>query len=879
MKDTKEGERLNAHYSEQKDWLKWGPYLSERQWGTVREDYSPNGDAWNYFPHDHARSRTYRWGEDGIAGISDRYCNICFGVTLWNGKDPILKERLFGLSGPRGNHGEDVKELYFYLENTPSHSYMKHLYKYSQNEFPYLKLVEENKKRGKDEQEYELLDTGIFDNNEYFDVVTEYAKADGEDLLIKISISNRGPKVAPVYLLPTLWIRNFWSYGGMDEKPLIKKAKGKEPSFVSIKHSYVGDYQLYFEKPSKLLFTENETNREKIFDDKNDHPFKKDLFHDAVVRNDYSLTNKKEEGTKFAPLYKLTLKAGERQTIKLRLTKETLGTPFDKNFEAVFSDRKKESQEFLNGITQKSSTEQREIQKQAFAGILWSKQYYNYDVEKWLKGDSIDMLPPERTHGRNSNWKTLRTHDILSMPDTWEYPWFAAWDSAFHCVTFAMIDPDFAKQQLLLFTKEWYMAPNGQIPAYEWNFSDVNPPVQAWAAIHIYQIEERSKGKGDLKFLKRMFNKLALNFTWWVNRADRFNKNIFEGGFLGLDNIGVFDRSSGVPGGGILEQIDGTSWMALYCLNMLEIALEIAIKDDAFEDMAIKYFGHFVFIAEALNKLREGALGSWDEKEGFFYDTLVLPDGTSLPIKVRSISGLLSLAAVLNIRKETLDKLPRFRGSMEWFRKYRKENAMYQVMEEYSPNKDVLLSLVPRKRMTVLMNSILSESEFLGSHGIRSLSKVHEKPYTIQIDGTTYGIEYEPAESQTNLFGGNSNWRGPIWMPMNYLFIGTFKEYHNYFEEDLKFQFPSGSGNYLNLKQIGFEISKRLIAMFEKDKDGNRPINALHQEKYTDEHFKELILFYEYFDGNNGRGVGASHQTGWTALVANLIEEINRAKK
>ncbi|WP_273273040.1 MGH1-like glycoside hydrolase domain-containing protein [Maribacter polysiphoniae] len=874
---SKEQKRLKEHYSKDKDWLKWGPYLSERQWGTVREDYSSNGDAWNYLPHDHARSRTYRWGEDGIAGISDRYCNICFGVTLWNGKDSILKERLFGLSGPRGNHGEDVKELYYYLENTPSHSYMKHLYKYPQNEFPYGKLVEENKIRGKAEHEYELLDTGIFDNNEYFDVVTEYAKADTEDLLIKISISNRGPKTAPVYLLPTLWIRNFWSFIDMDEKPIIKK--DKEASSVSIRHPYVGDYTLYFERPSKVLFTENETNREKIFNEKNDHPYKKDLFHDAVIQNDYSLAEKKSEGTKCSPLYELKLKAGETRTIKLRLTKEHLPAPFDNSFEAVFSNRKEESQEFLNNVTQKSSKEQREIQKQAFAGLLWSKQYYNYEVEKWLNTDSDDKPAPERTHGRNSNWKTLRTHDILSMPDAWEYPWFAAWDSAFHCVSFAMIDPDFAKKQLLLFTKEWFMAPNGQIPAYEWNFSDVNPPVQAWAAIHIYQIEQRDTGKGDLKFLKRMFNKLALNFTWWINRVDRFDKNIFEGGFLGLDNIGVFDRSGGIPGGGILEQVDGTSWMALYCLNMLEIALEIAIEDDTFEDMAIKYFGHFVFIAEALNKLKEGAPGSWDEKEGFFYDTLILPDGQSIPIKVRSISGLLSLAAVLNIRKETLDKLPRFRASIEWFRKYRVENAMYQVVEEYATDKDVLLSLVPRKRMDILIKSMLNESEFLGIHGIRSLSKGHEKPYNIEIDGTNYGISYEPAESQTDLFGGNSNWRGPIWMAMNYLFIGTFKEYHNYFEDNLKYQFPSGSGNYLNLKKIGFEISKRLIAMFDKDKDGNRPIHALHKEKYIDEHFKDLILFYEYFDGNNGRGVGASHQTGWTALVANLIEEINRNKK
>jgi hypothetical protein len=878
MSTTKERERLKEHYSRQKDWLEWGPYLSERQWGTVREDYSPNGDAWRYLSHDHSRSRAYRWGEDGIAGISDRYCNICFGVTLWNGKDPILKERLFGLSGPKGNHGEDVKELYYYLDNTPSHAYMKHLYKYPQNKFPYEELVEENKKRGKHEPEYELLDTGIFDNNEYFDVFTEYAKVDGEDLLIKISITNRGAETAPVYLLPTLWLRNLWSYGGIKEKPVIEKGNGAWEYSVSVKHRFVGDYHLYFEKPSKFLFTENETNREKIFGEKNDHPYKKDLFHNAVINNDYSLAEKKEAGTKFAPLYELDIEAGETKIIKLRLSKASLNTPFDENFDTVFIDRQQESKAFLNEVTKKSTDTQREIQKQAFAGLLWTKQYYNYDVEKWLTGDSNVELPPERAHIRNSHWKTLRTHDILSMPDAWEYPWFAAWDSAFHCVTFAMIDPDFAKHQLLLFTKEWFMAPNGQIPAYEWNFSDVNPPVQAWAAIQIYQIEQRATGKGDLDFLKRMFNKLALNFTWWVNRVDSSNKNIFEGGFLGLDNIGVFDRSNDVPGGGVLEQVDGTSWMALYCLNMLEIALKISMEDPTFEDMAIKYFGHFVFIAEALNKLREDEPGSWDEQEGFFYDTLILPDGRHIPIKVRSISGLLSLAAVLNIRKATLDKLPNFRRSMEWFRKYRMENAKYQVIEEYSEDKDVLLSLVPRKRMNILMNTILSESEFLGKHGIRSLSKMHQSPYAIQINGNSYSIGYEPAESQTHLFGGNSNWRGPIWLPMNYLFISTFKEYHNHFEDDLKYPFPSGSDNYLNMKEIGFEISERLIAIFEKDKDGNRPVNALHQQTYADEHFKDLILFYEYFDGNNGRGAGASHQTGWTALVANLIEEINRAK-
>jgi hypothetical protein len=874
--NTKEQQRLDEHYSKKKDWLKWGPYLSERQWGTVREDYSANGDAWNYFPHDHARSRTYRWGEDGLAGISDRYCNICFAVALWNGKDPILKERLYGLTGPEGNHGEDVKELYYYLENTPSHSYMKQLYKYPQNEFPYTRLSEENRKRGKEDREFELLDTGIFDNNEYFDVFTEYAKADEEDILIKISIANRGPKTAPVTLLPTLWIRNFWSFIGMPEKPVIKRDGKKDASHVSIAHTYVGKYNLYFDTPERMLFTQNETNTERVFNGSNDHPFKKDLFHKAVMEGDYSLAEKNQEGTKFAPLYQMDIGAGETKTVRLRLTAASLASPFDESFESVFSERIEESRSFLESITEKSSEEQREIQKQAFAGLLWTKQYYNYEVEQWLQGDSGTSPPEERWYGRNSGWKTLRNHDILSMPDAWEYPWFAAWDSAFHCVTFSMVDHEFAKKQLLLFTKEWYMAANGQIPAYEWNFSDVNPPVQAWAAIQIYQMEQRKTGKGDIKFLKRMFNKLALNFTWWVNREDSLNNNVFEGGFLGLDNIGVFDRSNEIPGGGILEQVDGTSWMALYCLNMLEMALEIAMDDDTFEDMCLKYFGHFVFIAEALNKISQHSSGSWDEREGFFYDKLIMPDGESIPIKVRSISGLLSLTAVLNIRKEHLQKLPRFKSSMEWYRKYRTETHKYQVIEEYAPDKDLLLSLVPRERLKILMQSMLNESEFLGDHGIRSLSKAHENPYNIEIDGATYCIEYEPAESTTDMFGGNSNWRGPIWMPMNYLFISTLKEYHNYFEDDLKFPYPSGSDNHLNLKEIAFEISKRLIAIFKKDRNGNRPVNALHQKKYTDECFKNLILFYEYFDGNNGRGVGAAHQTGWTALVANLIEEINR---
>ena len=874
---TKEKIRLEENYAKKKDWLHWGPYLSERQWGTVREDYSPSGSAWEYFPHDHARSRTYRWGEDGIAGISDRYCNICFGISLWNGRDDILKERLFGLTGPEGNHGEDVKELYYYLENTPTHSYMKYLYKYPQNKFPYDQLISENIKRGKSDLEFELLDTGIFDNNEYFDVLTEYAKADSEDILIKITISNRSEKQAELYLLPTLWIRNYWSFIEMPQKPLIEKQIQHTDPYVSINHPYVGDYNFYFETANELLFTENETNLEKVFGVGNDHPFKKDLFHNAVINKDFSLATQHVKGTKFSPLYSLNLQAGASVSVKLRLANSGLDSPFDNNFDSIFRQRVRESSQFYDSIFNKTKGNQlATIQKQAFAGLLWSKQYYNYDVETWLEGDPKEPAPPpERLKGRNSNWKTLRNHDVISMPDIWEYPWYAAWDVVFHTITYALIDPDFAKEQLLLFTKEWYMAPNGQIPAYEWSFSDVNPPVQAWAAMQVFKIERERNGTGDIKFLKRMFNKLALNFTWWVNRLDNYENNVFEGGFLGLDNIGVFDRSHNIPGGGTLEQVDGTSWMALYCLNMLEISLEIAMKDDAYEDMATKYFGHFVFIAEALNKRSREFVGTWDEEEGFFYDKLVFPDGTYFPIKIRSIAGLLSLAAVLCIKKETLEQLQKFRRSVVWFRKYRKDNLKYPVIHDFADGDDLLLSLVPKDRMKILMNSFLNEKEFLSAYGIRSLSKIHEVPYNITIAGKKYSINYEPAESTTPLFGGNSNWRGPIWMPINYLFIQSLREYYNYAGDSLKFDYPTGSNNLIDLKQISIDISRRLIKIFADDAAGNKPVHALHARKYQDEYFKDLNLFYEYFDGDTGRGVGASHQTGWTALIANLIEQIS----
>lgn len=873
MKDP-EKERLSQHQSEEKDWLKWGPYLSERQWGTVREDYSANGDAWNYFPHDHARSRAFRWGEDGIAGISDRYSNMCFSIALWNGQDDILKERLFGLTGPQGNHGEDVKELYYYLENTPSHSYMKYLYKYSQKKYPYDQLIEENKKRSREDLEFELLDSGIFDHNTYFDVSTEYAKGDETDILIKITITNRNSKPAPISLLPQMIMRNHWTFKEMTKKPIITKKGSKTNTYVHIDHPYVGQYNLYFQKADKLLFTENETNREKVYKEKNQHPFKKDLFHTAVCTNDFELATKNNSGTKFAPLYQQILKGGESKTFQLRLTEENLKEPFA-DFDSIFKKRQKECAQFYNDIAPKASKDRKAILKQAFSGLLWTKQYYNYEVEKWLNGDSKNSQPPkERFIGRNANWKTLRNHDILSMPDAWEYPWYAAWDSAFHCVSFASIDPDFAKEQLLLFTKEWYMSPNGQIPAYEWNFSDVNPPVQAWSALQIYKIDKSKTGEGDIKFLKRMFNKLSLNFNWWVNRLDRNDNNVFQGGFLGLDNIGVFDRSHGIPGGGFLDQVDGTAWMAMYSLNMLEMSLRIAEHDDSYEDMATKYFGHFVFIAEALNKMDTDKANTWDDEEGFFYDRLILPDGRSTTIKVRSIAGMLSLAAVLTIKKSVLDKFPKFKASILWFQKYRAENLKYEVIQQFKDGDDLLLSLVPKDRMQKLVSALLDEKEFLSAYGIRSLSKIHQKPYQIHIDGVEYSINYEPAESTVSLFGGNSNWRGPIWMPMNYLFIKALREYQTYSGNDFLFEFPTGSTKLLNLKQVSDALSNRLIHLFEKDSEGNRPINKNYEKFYQDQNFKDLVLFYEYFHGENGRGLGASHQTGWTALVANLIEEL-----
>lgn len=859
-------------------WRKWGPYLSERQWGTVREDYSEYGNAWDYFPHDHARSRVYRWGEDGIAGISDDMLRICFAIALWNGKDPILKERLFGLTGNEGNHGEDVKELYYYLDNTPSHAYMKHLYKYPQAEYPYANLVNTNRYRSKFEAEYELLDTGVLKDNKYFDVFTEYAKVDTEDLCIRITMHNRGSEAAYIAVLPTLWCRNLWSFGLMDNKPSITlKQSGEGYGEVEVVHNETGTYHLYFETPVRTLFTENETNRQRLYNIPNSSPYVKDAFTTAIQQQQFDWLEEKKEGTKFAPMYEYQVGAQSSVTVKLRLSKQALQqVTFGNEFDEVFDKRIKEADEFYNSVTKANNTDLLNIQRQAFAGMLWSKQYFNIDIPKWLNGDKGQPAPPEaRKAGRNHQWHSLNNEDIISMPDKWEYPWYAAWDLAFHCVPLAMIDAQFAKEQLILFLREWYMHPNGQLPAYEWAFGDVNPPVHAWSCMQVYKIEKAATGKGDINFLEKAFQKLLINFTWWVNRKDHKGNNVFEGGFLGLDNIGVFDRSSAIPGGGILEQADGTSWMAMYCLNMLEMALEISQYNSNYEDVTTKFFEHFVYIAESLNRIGENWTGSWDDEEGFFYDVLALPGERYIPLKVRSLVGLTTLFAVLVLKKDLLEKVPDFHKRLKWFQQYRQDNGHCLVIEELKGHDDILLSLVPRERLEKLLKPLLDEKEFLSKGGIRSISKLHETPYVVNIEGQQFGLDYQPAEGNTSLFGGNSNWRGPVWMPMNYLIVQALQRYCDYFKGNCKAEFPTGSGNKLTLSEISVEISKRLVSTFAMDSSGKRPVNGNESIYQTDVHFKNLVLFYEYFHGDTARGVGASHQTGWTGVVAELINRIS----
>jgi len=867
--DNAEIKRLQENAKREVPLEKWGPYLTERQWGTVREDYSKNGDAWNYFPHDDARSRVYRWGEDGLGGISDINQQLCFALALWNGKDPILKERLFGLSNPQGNHGEDVKELYYYLDNLPTHYYMKYLYKYPQAAFPYDNLVEENKKRGKLEPEYELLDTGIFNEDKYFDVFIEYAKENSDDVFIKIEIVNRANEKAPITVLPTLWFYNSWQYAGNEGKPGISYLSEQA---VKAQHKSLGNYYFYFQSANAVLFTENETNFEKLFDRPNKSEFVKDAFHEAIIHGtDLQKLKDKKEGTKCSPVYYFEIEPKQSKLIYLRLCNKKLANCFHKNFEQIFEKRKKEADDFYENIHPANCTQdQKDIQRQAFAGLLWNKQYYHYDVERWIStSDGITPDSEEREEGRNHEWKYLKNQDVLSMPDNWEYPWYASWDMAFHCITMALIDPLFAKHQLTLLMREWYMNPQGQLPAYEWNFSDVNPPVHAFAALQVYKTEERLYGKKDLVFLKSIFQKLIINFTWWVNRKDANGNNIFEGGFLGLDNIGLFNRSEILPGNVLLEQTDGTSWMGMYALDMMNIALEIALNDISFEDTATKFYEHFVMIAEALNEL-----GLWDDKDKFFYDVLSLNKSDAFPLRIRSIVGLSPLFAVTVIEKEVFDALPDFTKRMKWFQNYRKTNNLYLPSEQRKSFEGVLLALVDQERLKDLFAKLLDESEFLSEGGIRALSKFYETPYTIDFEGHTYSIQYDPGDSTSNMFGGNSNWRGPVWIPINYLFINAFRTFGYFYEDDLKVECPVGSGNYCNLTHVGKDISARLLHIFEKNEKNERLTNGYYNWFYQKEENTGLVLFHEYFHGDNLRGLGASHQTGWTALVANLIMDL-----
>ncbi len=871
-KISAEDKRLAENAAHAVFWKKWGPYVSERQWGTVREDYSANGDAWTYFPHDHSRSRAYRWGEDGLAGISDIDQNLCFCLCLWNGRDPILKERLFGLNSREGNHGEDVKELYYYLDNTPTHSYMKYLYKYPQAAFPYRDLVETNGRRTRLDPEYELMDTGVFDGERYFDVFIEYAKAGPEDILIRISVLNRAPDRAAITMLPTLWFRNTWSFG-TSMRPVIRLDETESRwTALDCEHGTLGAYRLCGERSDAALFTENETNRERLFRVPNPSPFVKDLFHDVVVRRGGAMPGERKHGTKSALLYRRELAGGEAALIRLRLGRKGGGEPFGAEFDDVFARRIAEADEFYAQFLPPNPVgDITAVQRQAFAGLLWNKQYYNYEVETWLRGDPGQPVPPEsRKQGRNSDWKYLFNRDVISLPDKWEYPWYASWDLAFHCVPFALIDADYAKKQLILFHREWYMQPNGQLPAYEWNFDDVNPPVHAWAALKVYQIEKERTGRGDLLFLKRMFLKLELNFTWWVNRKDSEGNNIFQGGFLGLDNIGAFDRSKPLPGGGHVEQADGTSWMAMYALSMMDMSLEIAREDDAYEDVASKFYEHFVHIAESLNEI--GEQGLWDEDDGFYYDALHLPGGRTIPLRVRSLVGLTSVLAVAVIERGVLDRMKGFRKRMEWFVENREGLDRCAAFEGVREGGDVLLSLVPRDRLVRILSRMLDESEFLAPGGIRSISRHHrDDPFVLRADGEEYRVDYEPGESRTALFGGNSNWRGPVWVPLNYLFIEALRKYHRYFGGSFTVEYPTGSGEILDLGEVAVRLSRRLTAVFVKDEQGKRFVHGEEPRYRDDPFFRDLIHFYEYYHGDTCKGLGASHQTGWTALVAEMI--------
>ncbi len=881
--------RLAADARREKNWKRWGPYLAERQWGTVREDYSEGGECWTYFPHDHARSRAYRWGEDGLLGVTDRENRLCFALALWNGHDPILKERLFGLTGPEGNHGEDVKECYFYLDSSPTHSYLKALYKYPHAEFPYARLVAENRARGKDAPEFELADTGVFDGNRYFDVVAEYAKSDTDDLLIRITIANRGPEAAALHVLPQLWFRNTWSWGregeGYGPRPRLSRVANDT---ILAEHETLGRMRLVaglgpFGRTPALLFTENETNAARLWPGGvNASPFTKDAFHDYVVGGRSVAVNPARIGTKAAAHYALEVPAGGEIVLRLRLAPDGAmpAAPLGEGFDATFARRIAETDAFYGALAPSGASEdERRVIRQGYAGLLWSKQFYYYVVRHWLEGDPAQPMSPDaRRNGRNADWRHVHCRDVISMPDKWEYPWFAAWDLAFHTVAFARVDVEFAKHQLLLFLREWYMHANGQLPAYEFAFGDVNPPVHAWACWRVYKMSGPRGGR-DRQFLERAFQKLLINFTWWVNRKDAEGKHLFGGGFLGLDNIGVFDRSQPLPTGGHLEQADGTAWMAFYCSTMLSMAIELASEDRAYEDVASKFFEHFIAIVDAMNSL--GGTGLWDETDGFYYDQLHA-NGSSEPLRVRSMVGLIPLFAVENLEMRVLESLPGFRKRMQWFLENRSDLARHitYMRDADDGHGHRLLAIPSRERLERVLRVLLDEREFLSAHGVRALSRVHrDHPFVFGVNGSEYRVEYQPGESNSGLFGGNSNWRGPIWMPLNFLLVESLERYHHFYGDALKVECPTGSGRFVSLQGAAHEIATRLGRLFLRGADGRRPVHGADARYADDPHWRDLVLFYEYFHGDDGRGVGASHQTGWSALAVRLVEDVARRRE
>jgi Mannosylglycerate hydrolase MGH1-like glycoside hydrolase domain len=885
MPQTQEAIRLKDARNPNAPWRKWGPYLSERQWGTVREDYSPGGDAWDYFSHDQARSRAYHWGEDGLAGISDEMQHLCFSLALWNGNDPILKERAFGLTNSEANHGEDVKEYYFYVDSTPTHSYMKYLYKYPQAAYPYLDLIETNRHLNRHDFEYELLDTGVFKEDRYFDVFVEYAKQDPEDLLIQISVINRGPDPATLHVLPTLWFRNTWSFWAGTPKPSLRQVSGqKGVSIAAASHAELGDRYLYCDGDVPLLFTENETNNARLFGGQNASPYVKDGINNYVIEGQKDAVNPEHAGTKCAAHYELNVGAGKTATIRLRLSNRAPNTIGDaiKGFATILDTRKAEADEFYKAITPpRVNADQALVMRQALAGMLWTKQFFFFDVDKWLEEHGVDPAKPGALGFRNSQWSHMLNQNIISMPDKWEYPWYAAWDLAFHTIALTTVDTDFAKEQLEMMLESFFLHPTGQIPAYEWNFSDVNPPVHAWATIFLYRTEQAIYGAGDFDFLKRSFAKLMLNFSWWVNRKDRTGRNVFEGGFLGLDNIGVFDRSSPLPTGGYLEQADGTAWVSLFSQNMLEIAVELAAHDSTYEDMAIKFAEHFLWIAHAMNEV--GPDGMWDEEDGFYYDVLRLPDGGSHRLKVRSMVGLLPICAVTVIEPWQRERVPRVAKTLEELVKRRPEllKSVHITGPGHRGYADRgVIALVNQDRLRRILSRMLDENEFLSPYGIRALSRFHnDNPYVVGVAGHEYRVNYLPGESDTGMFGGNSNWRGPIWMPVNALLIRALLQYYSYYGDNFQIECPTGSGKMMNLFQVAREIGSRLEQIFLRDKWGRRPVYGGTEKFQTDPNWKDYLLFFEYFHGDNGAGLGASHQTGWTGLIAKMIEMFGRLEE